>query len=457
MSILQKILKRIFSPLIVRSYKKWYEETMDWKKSDWKNWQAERFEEIKKSKWTLKHFPWLRDVTYEDLPNIPIQETYKEAPEDFPAVTSYYSTGTIERKLIKISKRDGLNAIKAIGRCIIWLKGEPQLRKTLIIGDESLLSGRVYELVNGIISKKAIVFSSSEILFKMKELKKYGPFDSVGLTLPVAIPFFRKIEENFFTSPSFIFIGGDIVTDYLRLLISNKSQELDTILYVVDAYGTSETILIGMEIPPLVARSLVYIPELSIVLIKKEDGSLVNLFDAKPGDRGEIIATPLMDYTVPNYRVRDLIEVIHDNTPLNLPSFRVLGKVLHKVRLNIPKLGVIEGFAGTIIRAGGIVIKTQPLIQLIHRNFMSECLILIKRLEDKVRLIIYTEKQIKLEEFLAALQKDHEINYLINDMKIGALEVELIHDPEVIEELVRYVREHIGAQAEIPRAILVEK
>ncbi|MHA1617432.1 MAG: hypothetical protein ACTSX9_09025 [Candidatus Njordarchaeales archaeon] len=450
------LFKIFITPFIVRTYKKWYEETVDWKKNDWRNWQAERFEEIKKSKWTLRHFPWLKEITYDDLTSIPVQEHYVEAPSDFPAFVSYQSTGTIEKKTVKFTKRDVMMFLKAIGRYILWLKGETQMKKGVVIGYPGLIVWEFGKLFDKVFCKKCYLMTYEEFLKKKKEIAKRSPLDSALLTLPVAIPFIENLERGLFTSPSFFFVGGDVVTDYIRLLLHEKTLELDLLAYLVDIYGTSEISLGGMEIPPRVTKANAYVPETFIGLIKKTDGSLVNIFDAKRGEEGELIATTLAEYTVPNYNLRDVVRIVNEETPLGVPSFQVLGKSSRKVHLALKTLGEIRGLSAAFFRVKGISINSFALVNFIGKSFASDCLILIEEKEKNVYMRIFVEKPINEEEFFSKLQEDPDIGYLIDDMKIGILNIEIIHDNEVINDLREVVRRKWGLQAEHPRVILLK-
>ena len=117
MNFLKKfIIRYIYRPILVRKYTKWYIETRNWKKNDWRNWLAEEFEKSKRTKWTLRNYPELMNYSMEDMVNYPVSEEYKDYPEDYPAVITTFSTGTIRRKVIKWTREDMIRNFMIFGR-----------------------------------------------------------------------------------------------------------------------------------------------------------------------------------------------------------------------------------------------------------------------------------------------------------------------------------------------------
>lgn len=338
------IFKYLIAPKLVKSYTQWYFETIDWKKNDWRNWVAEEFERLKKSRWTLRNYPNLRNISFEDLVNSPISEKYIEASDDFPGVMKYVSTGTVERKTIKFSKSDTKKIILGVGRHIWLMRGEARFRNALMMGSLGLASGTFMGYVSYMISRNFLFVEGGKWRKHISKIIKNEPYDLIGTPLPYYVDFLRNFNEDIYWDLTFWIGSGDIMTSYLRNMVVRKGQEFNKIFYPVDTYGASECIIIGMEVPPNIVNAVQYAPETNILLLKKEDGSLINIFDAKPGDIGELLTTPLFDYMVPNYPLNDIVEIVEDETKFGLPSFRILGRKSVKIDLDLHSLGHLEGY-----------------------------------------------------------------------------------------------------------------
>jgi len=455
--MIKKLLtKYLISPLIVRQYTRWYFLTRDWKKSDWRNWVAEEFEHVKKTKWTQKHFPNLKEASFEDLPNYPITEKYVEAPKDYPTYLHYYSTGTKEKKLIKLSKDDLKKIFLGIGR-IIWTgKNEARFKNGLYMGFFGLGSGAVVNYAMYLLSNHGIYINAGEWRKHIKEIKKNAPYDLLILPLPYYADFVTNFHDDIYDGLSYWIVGGDLFTEYLRSLLVKKSHQFNKIFYSVDYYGTSECFLLGTEIPPFITKSVQYSPETGIISIKKENGEIINLFDAKTGDRGEIIVTPLFNYTVPNYPLHDIIEVDETESKFGLPTFRILGRKGIRVDIELESLGHIRGWYTIYARVMGIIIDGSALNDLIGREFSCNHITIVEQKNAKIHVMIYVDKKINYDDFIDVLKKDKKINYLYNDILNKLVYIEIIYNPQLIKEIKAKYYERYGPQATIPRLIILE-
>jgi len=192
------ILKYFIAPKIVKKYSKWYIETQDWKKTDWRNWVAEEFERLKRTPWTLKNFPKLKDITFDDLPNFPITEEYKEAPEDFPAFITFNSTGTVSRKTIALSKNDMIKIASSIGRTIWLITGSAQFKNGLFMGYLGLGSGNFYSRASYILAKRSLFVPANEWRKYLEKIIKKGPYDLLAIPLPNLIDFIRHTDVDMY-------------------------------------------------------------------------------------------------------------------------------------------------------------------------------------------------------------------------------------------------------------------
>ena len=451
------IFKHFIAPRIVKEYTRWYFETRDWKKADWRNWVAEEFEKLKRSSWTLKHYPQLKDTTFEDLSSFPISEEYKEAPKNFPAVITYKSTGTKAQKIIKLSKGDIRKALLGVGRHIWLIKGEPRFKCGLYMGFPGLASEEFLSYASYIVSKKSMFIIAGQWRDYVNEIIKRAPFDFMSLPLPYFVDFLKNFKEDIYDDISFWTTWGDVMTEYIRGLFMQKSKELKKIFYTVDLYGVSECLYAATELPPNVTKQMQYMPETNIMLIKKENSEIINIFDAKSGDRGEVLLTPLFDYMVPNYPLYDIIEIVNDESPFGLPTLRVLGRKGISIDMELKTLGHIRGYYSIYVRIMGIIIDGYEYTRLLGTKFGTDHITLIEEKKGRVILRTYTERFVAREDLIEAIRKDKKLYYLYDDIKNSLLDVELIADPQVINEVKEYYYTRYGSQATIPRIIILRR
>lgn len=442
---------------MVKTYTNWFIKTRDWKKNDWRNWVAEEYEKLKTSPWTLKNYPQLKDTSFEDLVNMPLTSNYIEAPDDFPTVLRYESTGTVERKMIKLSRNDANKAILGIGRNIWLIRGEPKFKNALMMGSLGLASEAFMNYVSYVIARNAIFIEGGKWRDNVEKIIRRKPYDLIGAPLPYYYDFLKNFDHDIYYDLTFWIGSGDVMTTKIRKTVINKGASLGKLFYPVDTYGASECILLGMEIPPEVVEAVQYSPETNILLIKKENGELINIFDAKPGDVGEVIITPLFDYMVPNYPLNDIIEVITGESKFGLPTFRIIGRRGIPVDVELNTLGRIKGYFSMYPRILGIIIDGKRINDLLGKEFDTESIILIKEKEGKISVLIYVERDISTEEFIERLKNSKDIKYLYDDIQNGLIELELIKDPEVIEEISNYYYNKFGSQTTVPRAIILTR
>ena len=456
-STIKFFLAKLFViPKIIKQQRQWYDLTKDWSKKDWKNWVISEFDRLKKTPWTIKNYPELKDLDFEDLATLPLGIEYKEAPENFPAAMKFKSSGTRTPKIIKLSKNDLRKVLLAVGRTLKEILGDVQVERAMMMGFPGLASGRINKFVVNIIAKKGTFVHASRWREEKKIITKNAPYDFLLMPLPYTIDFFKHLDVDIFKDISFCYSGGDIMTDYIRELISRKGMEFNKIIYPADVYGISEIATGGLEVPPKVVKSMQYVPETNIMFLKKENGDVVNIFDAKTGDRGELYITPLFDYMVPHISTDDVIEIVRDETPFHLPALRVIGRKGIHVELELKTLGYIKGIYTILARVKGIDIDGNEIINLIGRKFMSESIILVEEKPDKVLMRIYTSVPVKLELLLDEFSRHSKLKYLNEDIENNLLEIEIIHDPEVIAEIKDVIYSKYGGQATLPWVIVQE-
>lgn len=424
---------------------------------DWRNWVAEEFNKLKKSPWTPKNYPKLKNIDYDDLVKIKPSKTYMEAPQGFPAVMQFTSTGAVERKTIKFSQNDFKKIILSVGRHIWLIRGEPRFRNALMIGELGLVSGAFMRYVSYTITKRFLFVENGKWREKVNKIIKHGPYDLIGMPLPCYIDFLRNFKHDVYWDLT-IWIGlRDIMTSKLRNMVINKGEELGKIFYPLDTYDASECIILGMEIPPNVVNSVLYAPETNILFIKKENGEVINIFDAKVGDRGEALVTPLFDYMVPNYKLHDIIEITEDETEFGLPAFKIIGRKGVRVELDLETMGEVKGYFSMYARVMGVVIDGRRYTDFLGKHFETDQITLVKERNGKVIMETYVEVNVDIDKFMELLKKDDELFYLHDDIRNGIVKLNLIRDPEFINEVKKYYYEKYGSQATIPRIIILDR
>jgi len=393
----------------------------------------------------------------EDMVNYPVSEEYKDYPEDYPAVITTFSTGTIRRKVIKWTREDMIRNFMIFGRTTWWIKGEGRYRNILLIGAVGVMSGVGTKYAVDFLSSKGIAAEYDYIVKNFDLIKKKGPYDLIYVNLPYVISLIRKIDENIFYNPAFILMSGDKVTPYIRHLIADLGKRLNTLIYPIDFYACAEGGILGFEIPTKLPQCDIYTPETHLAFIKKENGELVNILDAKEGDVGEYVITTLQKYMIPNLKLHDIVKVVKEDTPLGLPAIKVLGRAAHQEVIESEKLGEIRGISGVNLRAKGIIFNDYYLTEFIEKTFKMKHIIILEEKKDHVVMRLYCDKHVNLEEFLKELEKDKNTGYLIKDYKNEVLKIEIIYDPEIIEEFEEKIYSRRGGQATVPRLILIQE
>ena len=290
----------------------------------------------------------------------------------------------------------------------------------------------------------------------LKKIVKHAPYDAFFSVMPYIVDFWKNINVDIFCDAIFVLCSGDVLTDYTRNLIVKKGEQFGKLAYPVDIYGSSEVVWLGAEIPPNLVKELQYIAETHVALIRKENGELINILDAKPGDRGEIVITPLFEYTVPNYLLHDIIEVTSDETMFGLPAYKILGRQGQRVDLELETLGRIKGIYSVLLRVKGININGLAYTNLLGKNFNTDHFTVVIDKLDKVIMRTYVETHVDKETLIEKIKEDKEISYLYDDIKNELLEIDLIYDPEVVKEVKEKVYSRYGPQANIPRIVLIE-
>jgi len=160
--------------------------------------------------------------------------------------------------------------------------------------------------------------------------------------------------------------------------------------------------------------------------------------------------TLLFEYMVPNYSLRDIIEIVDEESPFGLPTIRVLGRKGVRVDIKLETLGHIRGYFSMYTRVMGIIIDGFRYTNLLGRIFKTNHISLVQTKHDHVLITTYTEIPVSREEFIEAIKNDKKLYYLYDDIMNSSLDIEFIHDPKVIEEVKEHYYSRYGEQVRLP-------
>ncbi|MEX2689656.1 MAG: hypothetical protein Q6351_004960 [Candidatus Njordarchaeum guaymaensis] len=459
-SILRYFQKKIFGFYLRRLVKKWCEETDGWKRNDWINYLKDRFEEKKKTRWTRLMFPKLMEYTYEELDSYPVTYNWPIYPSAFPVAAQWSSTGTVKRKLIKVTKEDILDIVKGVGRLGYKYIMQGIIEKELLLyWREESASGSLMKLQKIWSAKEAYLISPLNIKEEIPKVKKNAPYDMISASTPASLVLLLKnIDFPILKEGGIIVSSGDLLSPSLKKLISEMIEGLGTSNFrIFDFYGSSETIMIAGGFVGMQEQKLTYFPDLVSLRIQRADGSITDIFRAKRGDVGTVIPTILMTLVVPNYNLGDVIEVVNPGDGKHLPEIRVLGREIIKIDQDHPELGKIRGFSGAIVKFLGVPVSTYALDELFTNKLKTRYLVVLEMENNEGKVTIYTNRNINLNFVLEQLKNSRNLYNLYLLYKSGLLEFKLVHNNKVVKHYEELFLEKEGTKPFMPRIIVNAK
>ncbi|MGQ4893225.1 MAG: hypothetical protein ACP6IQ_01215 [Candidatus Njordarchaeia archaeon] len=457
-SILRYFKKKIFGFYLRRLVKKWCEETDGWKRNDWINYLKDRFEEKKKTRWTRLMFPKLMEYTYEELDSYPVTYNWPIYPSAFPVAAQWSSTGTIKKKLIKVTKEDILDIIKGVGRLgYTHIMREGIINKELLLHwGEEFASGNLMKLQVIWSAKKALVLNTLKLRKEITKVKEKAPFDLISCaTLASLVLLLRNIDFPLLKEGGTIVSTGDVLSPSIEKFIRESMERIGTTKFnIYDYYGSSETILIAGGFVSEQDHKLAYFPDILSLRLMKSDGKIIDIFSANKGDVGLALPTILTTLTVPNYKLGDIIEVVDTGNGKELPKIRVLGRESFSIEKEHPELGEIRGISGATIKILGTPVNTYALDELLANKLKLKYLSILEISRSKGRFIIYTDKKTTAETILEAFKSDRRLTPIYQLYEAGLIDLEVIHDKSVVENYEKLFLKEKEAKPFIPRAIL---
>jgi len=463
-NLLNKIKGALIRWKLKRIAKKWIEETENWKKTDWKDFQEERFEGLKLSSWTLRLFPDVQNYSYDELINYPPVNYYPSVPPDFKAAIRVSSTGTVKQKIISYTRNDVLWIARSVGR-LLHLSFETLPNDlSLLIHSGPPYASWAYTHMSKNLVRKLIdieVKDPESLIGQLNLAKKFGPYDAIGGSqayLVMLIENLGKDVHKIFRNDTVVVTGGDVLYDSIIAYFKARLSDLGIDrVYIDDFYGASEVPVIGIIPERYYVREKyehLFMPESAVQILVKEDGTKVNLFDAKPGDSGKLLSTLLFDLMIPNYNLKDIIYVTGRDPKTGLPTFKVLGREMYKVTIEHPLIGVVKGYTGTMFKLLAAPMNTFAFDSLMAR-FKTRYLLLIFIKKGKVIFELYTEKPIEEKFLVKQFQYDPLLKPLYQIYISGLLEIEI---KKIDLSYTKFIlNRKLTGQPKIPRVLLVSK
>ncbi len=441
------VKKRIINP--------WVKETKSWKVSDWVNYIHKAFDELKRTKWTKKVFPDLFNFTYDDLDSYRTIDEFPEFSYNYPAYIEWWSSGTVKKKVIKLSKNDIIPQLRALGRLVHNVK-KGDLNNALGVtsvspfATEKLISFGLF-----FISKKSLSVRIYELDENIDKIIRNRKYDGLVTLVGFMQPLLEKIVSRYdiFHEDLAIGLTGDVLTDSVVVKIEEYLKKWINNYKIHNVYACAEAGIIAVSHTDY--HDLVYYPECCAIRILTDDNKLIDIMKAKKGIRGEAVLTIFRELLIPNYNLRDLIEVTGTDPMTGLPTINVLGKKVRRINVEIPEAGEIRGETGAVIRVAGAPLNTIAFDSVLA-TFNVDYLVLIDDYRLKADFKIYTDRKIDIDALLSRLQSDYITNIWAEKYKLGIVDFEIITDRELLDSykklMVNLVK--VKRSPKIPRIIV---
>ena len=463
---IEKILHPIIRYKLKKETDKWLDEVEDWKLSDWRNFQAERFEELKKSdnfRFIESYFPYLKELGYEELVDVGSVDYYPCPPPEFPYKTYVSTTGTVRKKFVLYTRDDLIWVARGVRRVLrLAFRELPSDRFFMMHSGRPYASWAYSHIVKNFIKYyvEVEIRELSDIDIAISKAKIFGPFNVIGGAQAYQTRFLESLDKKdsraIFGEPVTIITGADIlyptVLDEFKGFLNKFGVEEG---YICDFYGASEVPVIGVTPEEYYTRDrydLLFMPDVSIQVLEMKNGKRKNLLDAEKGDEGVLLSTPLFQFMIPNYRLKDIVRVVGRDPKTGLPTLKVLGREMYKVVFRHKSIGRVEGYTGVMFKIG----RGAPLnvydFDAFMRVFKTRYLLVVDKGDKKDLFRLYVEKPIKLEEFVEAMEKNKIVKPLYQAYIAGRLEIEIVRVD--LKHLDVDFGDRIVGQPKIPKVIV---
>ena len=442
--------------LIRRLLRDWINKANKWTVKTWRSYQREMYEKFVRTKYTraiLDNPPSFDELIHVSTPD------YPEPPPNYPTMLEWYSTGTIRSKRIALSRNDLLIILRTAARVLGNIGKFPAKNVIGVATDDPYASARFLFGGASIIGKKHISLKYKEIDERLPEIKKKAPYDTMLSMISLAFGTLRKFKEHNIPleEPFVLGVTGDILTKSLR----NRFQALIEELGVTDGhvhqfYACSEGGVMGASTPN--TDNLVYYPDGTIMFLRNDQGEVYHMFDAPQGFVGEVLVTFLKEMIVPNFELKDVVEIVKTRGDFGMPEYRVLGRKAVIKEFDVPFVGRVKGMAGAILRVAGLHLTSSDVVDTIERLGGISLTVIFDR-GNEAEFHIYSERPIDERTLIEELLKTPETKTTGLLIKDGIYKIENHVVPNIGDKIADYLKEKIkeGKPQKLFKLILVKE
>jgi len=433
----------------------WAKKTADWKMDDWINYVHGTFDMFKKTEWTKKVFPEIENLNYDDLVNYRVIDEFPDYPPDYPKYLEWWSSGTVKKKVIRLSKKDSIMISRSLGRFTYNIS---RARFRNILGITSVPPFATANLIKfslPLLSKRYMVVKIYEIEENIERIIKNAKYDGFVTLTGFLSPLLDKViaKYDIFHENLAIGLTGDVLIDSVVKKLENYLRKWISRYNIYNFYACAEAGI--MAISDRDYHNLIYYPDSNGIMVLTEKGNLIDIFRAKKGVVGEVVLTIFRELLIPNYNLHDIIKITGRDPKTGLPTFSVLGKKVRKVMMDLPDFGEIRGESGAVLRVAGAPLNTKD-FDAILAELGVEYLVIIDDYRMKANFTIYTDRKIDEGTFLEKLRKCYIMNIWAEKYNLGIVNFEFITDREMIEKYRNFIIEVTREKRspKIPRIIV---
>ncbi len=433
--MLEKLKILLMKKLILEQ---WAKKTADWKADDWINYLHETFDELKKTKWTRKIFPQLANLSYSDLVNFGVRDELPEFPSSYPRYLEWWSSGTVKKKVIRLSKKDSIMISRSLGR-FAHNTGRGEFNNVLgITSVPPFATASLVKFGLMVLSKRYTIVKIYEIEENINRIVRNAKYDGFVTLTGFLSPVLDKIISKYDIFHENVVIGltGDVLIDSVVTKLNNYIGKWIDNYVIYNLYACAEAGLMAASDQDY--HNLVYYPDANGIMILTKKGDLVDIFKAKKGTVGEIVLTIFRELLIPNYNLHDVVEITGRDPKTGLPTFNVLGKKVMRVAIETPTLGEIHGESGAVLRVAGAPLNTKDFDSVLAKLGV-EYLAIIDDYRMKATFTIYTDKKINEEDLMKHLRENYLTKIWADKYNLGIVKFEIITDKEVIDKYKEFI------------------
>lgn len=432
----------------------WIKKTLNWNKDDWISYMDETFDRLKKTRWTRRAFPELYDMNYEDLDNYKVIDEYPAIPSDYPKYLEWSSSGSVKRKVIRLTRNDAIMMIRTLGRFANNI-GVNNLKN--ILGITSVSPFATEKLITfGVpfLAKKTVITRIYELDNNIKKIIKHAKYDGFVTLIGFLLPFLEKVvsKHDIFYDNVAIGLTGDVLTDSIVKKLDDYLSKWISNYRIYNIYACAEAGILAASHENY--HELIYYPDAAGIRVLSK-GRLIDILKANKGTVGEAVLTIFRELLIPNFKLGDLIEVIGQDSKTKLPIISVLGKEVRRISMDLPTVGEVSGISGAVLRAAGAPLNTRAFDSVLA-ELGVDYLVIIDDYKLKAKFRIYTDKKINQEDFFKLLMKNYITRIWVDKYRLGIVDFEFITDRELLESyrefMIKLTRERMPYK--LPKIIL---